>query len=152
MEHKQGCREKQALPCMEADKTVLVIGLNHQKNDCRDDGDIGQHSCNVVAHTAGRSGGGRRGRGCDSARADCTRGSAIRDLSAANTAKSHGFLLESFGLRDAALHLARDRRQPNQRHVIKKLHVKQSRIEKNQGSSAWGAATSPSSGSLNITP
>ena len=38
---------------MEADEPVLVVGLHHQENDRRNDGDVGQHSGHIVGHASG---------------------------------------------------------------------------------------------------
>ena len=45
---EQGDAKENALKGVKADEAPLVIGLQYQKNDCRDNGHIGQHSGDVV--------------------------------------------------------------------------------------------------------
>jgi len=40
--------EEDALPRVEADEAAFVIRLDHEKDDGRDDGEIGQHASHVV--------------------------------------------------------------------------------------------------------
>src|ERR1700676_193136 len=97
VENKQCRGEKQALPRVKADETIFVVGFHQQENDRWNNGDVGQHSCDVVRHApSGRRGSGP---GCDSTRAYGTGGGAVRDLCAAHVAKGHrGILQESFGI------------------------------------------------------
>src|ERR1700676_2371729 len=98
VENKQCRGEKQALPRVKADETIFVVGFHQQENDRWNNGDVGQHSCDVVRHApSGRRGSGP---GSDSACAYGAGRRSVRDLCAAHIAKGHrSVLLEAFGLK-----------------------------------------------------
>src|SRR5271169_5029767 len=77
--------KEDGLPRVEADEPALVVGLQYEKQDSRDNGEIGQHSGYVVSHPRGRAGGRDRG----PALARRTRGRAIGNLCTTHIAKCH---------------------------------------------------------------
>src|SRR6266849_4401026 len=51
-QHEQGDAKENALKGVEADEAPLVVGLQHEKNDRRDNGNVGQHSGDIVCQSA----------------------------------------------------------------------------------------------------
>src|SRR5579872_3689935 len=85
--------KEDVLKRMEADEAILVVGLHHKKNDGRNNGDVSEHTGNVVGHTAGggdgRSSGGTACRGLACAlSARRTGHRTFRHLSAAGRTKT----------------------------------------------------------------
>jgi hypothetical protein len=70
---------------VETDEAAFIVGFQHEKKDRRDDGDIRQHSGNVVSHPRGRRGGRYRG----PAAACRAHGRAIGNLGTTHIAKRH---------------------------------------------------------------
>src|SRR5258708_20527424 len=52
--------EKDTLPGVEAHEAAPVVGLEHEKDDRRDDGEIGQHAGHIVSESRGSDGGDNR--------------------------------------------------------------------------------------------
>src|SRR5208337_5428319 len=92
-EQGPGDRKEDGLKSMEANETLLVERLQHQKNNRRDDGHVGQRAGHVIV----KSGGYR----CGHAHAPTLHGTAgtlctgrsIRDLRSTGCTKSHRSLL-----------------------------------------------------------
>src|SRR5258708_1652331 len=85
MKHEECPGKKKALPGVESNEPILVVRLQHQKDDCRNNRDVSQHTGHVIRHALGTGGGyGRNG----SATATCsTSCCAIGDLRAPPVAK-----------------------------------------------------------------
>src|SRR5258708_36248875 len=52
--------EKDTLPGVEAHEAASIVGLEYEKDDRRDDGEIGQHAGHIVSKSRGSDGGDKR--------------------------------------------------------------------------------------------
>ena len=88
-DRNHGYTKEDHLKAMKPHKTALIVWLHDQKNDRRNDCDVGQHAYNIVRHPAGCAlhGSGRR---CRCTTATCwTHGRAICYLRSTPATKSH---------------------------------------------------------------
>ena len=85
---KAAMQQENVLPRMESHETILVVGLDDQKNNGGDDGDVGQHSRHVIGHAAGVRHRHRRRR-WNPAGAGCASRRTVCNLCSATTAKCH---------------------------------------------------------------
>src|SRR6202035_437913 len=86
--YDRGYMQKNVLKGMEAYEPVFVVGLNNQKQDCRNYRHVSQHASYVVSHSSSR----RCNWMCHGSRctATCrTKGGTIRCLSATHCAERH---------------------------------------------------------------
>jgi len=87
--HKPRHVEENILKGMEADKSIPVVGFDNQKDNRRNDGDVGKQTGDVVAHTPSRGRYDSRTGGCGFA-AGWTGYGSLGHLSTARTAECHG--------------------------------------------------------------
>jgi|SRR5271163_4721470 hypothetical protein len=95
IDNDPGDSEKDGLKGMEADKALSVVGLNHEKDNGWNDGEIGQSAGYII----GESGAG----GCQGVGSLCCAGStlgtsyALRDLRSAGWTERHEASFEMTG-------------------------------------------------------